>query len=399
MLHVEVRSPKHRPTPTPSSAAQAASTDAIDPPHDAAAPVRSLAKWVGRLPGVGVVVVLAALAVVLGRLVPVVGGPVFGIVLGVLAGVVVPVLRRERLRPGYDFASKNLLQLSIVVLGTGLSLQQVVRVGGSSLPVMLGTLTVALGGAWVFGRLLGVRGDTQTLIGVGTAICGGSAIAAATAAIGAKRSSVAYALATIFTFNVVAVLAFPPLGHLLGLSPEAFGLWAGTAINDTSSVVAAGYAYSQSAGDQALVVKLTRSLTLVPIVLTLVVLKSRRDARTTRVGRNANADEPTAEGQRHVEVVGGERRGLPWRKLVPLFLVGFVAAAALRSAGLVPDAWQPGLTLTGTFLITCALAAIGLSLRPAELRAAGLRPLLLGAILWVAVATTSLLLQLLTNTL
>jgi uncharacterized integral membrane protein (TIGR00698 family) len=317
-----------------------------------------------------------------------VGGPVFGILLGVLAGVVVPALRRERLRPGYDFASKNLLQLSIVVLGTGLSLQQVVRVGGSSLPVMLGTLTVALGGAWIFGRLLGVRGDTQTLIGVGTAICGGSAIAAATAAIGAKRSSVAYALATIFTFNVVAVLAFPPLGHLLGLSPEAFGLWAGTAINDTSSVVAAGYAYSQSAGDQALVVKLTRSLTLVPIVLTLVLLKSRRDARTTAAAHPASVSEATVE-----------RRKLPWRKLVPLFLVGFIAAAGLRSAGLVPDSWQPGLTLTGTFLITCALAAIGLSLRPSELRAAGLRPLLLGAILWVAVATTSLLLQLATSTL
>jgi uncharacterized integral membrane protein (TIGR00698 family) len=399
MLHIEVRSLKHPPTPTSPSptstpltaSAPTASPAALAPTSEAAAPIASNAgsagrveRMVRRLPGAGVVLVLAGIAVPLGRLVPVVGGPVFGIVLGVLAGVLVPVLRRERLRPGYDFASKNLLQLSIVVLGTGLSLQQVVRVGGSSLPVMLGTLTVALGGAWVFGRLLGVRGDTQTLIGVGTAICGGSAIAAATAAIGAKRSSVAYALATIFTFNVVAVLAFPPLGHLLGLSPEAFGLWAGTAINDTSSVVAAGYAYSQSAGDQALVVKLTRSLTLVPIVLTLVLLKSRRDARTTSAGR-------PADGVGHVK--------LPWRKLVPLFLIGFVAAAGLRSAGLVPDSWQSGLSLTGTFLITCALAAIGLSLRPAELRAAGLRPLLLGAILWVAVAATSLLLQLVTNTL
>jgi uncharacterized membrane protein YadS len=122
---------------------------------------------------------------------------VLRIVLGVLVGAVVPVLKVDRCRPGYDFTSKNLLQLSIVVLGTGLSLQQVVQVGGSSLPVMLGTLAVALGGAWLFGRLLGVRGDTRTLIGVGTAICGASAIAAATAAIRAKRSSVAYALGTI----------------------------------------------------------------------------------------------------------------------------------------------------------------------------------------------------------
>jgi uncharacterized integral membrane protein (TIGR00698 family) len=318
------------------------------------------------------VLVLTAVAIPLGRVVPVIGGPVFGIVLGVLVGLLVPVVRAERCRPGYEFASKNLLQLSIVVLGTGLSLQQVARVGASSLPVMLGTLALALGGAWVFGRLLGVRGDTQTLIGVGTAICGASAIAAATAAIGAKRSSVAYALATIFTFNVVAVLTFPPLGHLLGLSPEAFGLWAGTAINDTSSVVAAGYAYSHSAGDQAIVVKLTRSLMLVPIVLTLVILKSRRDAR---------------------ESSGKQAVKLPWRRLVPLFLIGFLAAASLRSAGLVPTAWLSTLSLIGTCLITSALVAIGLSLRPAELRDAGPRPLLLGAILWVLVALGSLGIQ------
>ena len=333
-----------------------------------------------RVPGLVVVLALTAAAVPLGRLVPVVGGPVFGIMLGVLAGLAIPALRAERCRPGYEFASKNLLQLSIVVLGTGLSLQQVARVGASSLPVMLGTLALALGGAWLFGRLLGVRGDTQTLIGVGTAICGGSAIAAATAAIGARRSSVAYALATIFTFNIVAVLTFPPLGHLMGLSPEAFGLWAGTAINDTSSVVAAGYAYSQSAGDQALVVKLTRSLTLVPIVLTLVVLKARRDARVTAAAADGSrSDRP--------------KTPLPWRKLLPMFLIGFIAAASLRSAGVVPEAWLPTLSLIGTGLITSALVAIGLSLRPKELREAGSRPLLLGAILWILVAVGSLGLQ------
>jgi uncharacterized integral membrane protein (TIGR00698 family) len=383
VLHIEVRSLTHsRTSPAPPAT----------PASMSAAPgrtVRALGGVVRRVPGLVVVLVLAGFAVLLGRVVPVVGGPVFGIVLGVLAGVLVPVFRAERYRAGYDFASKNLLQLSIVVLGTGLSLQQVVRVGGGSLPVMLGTLGVALGGAWLFGRLLGVRGDTQTLIGVGTAICGASAIAAATAAIGAKRSSVAYALATIFTFNVVAVLAFPPIGHLLGLGPEAFGLWAGTAINDTSSVVAAGYAYSSSAGDQALVVKLTRSLMLVPIVIGLVILKSRRDARRPQLASAVPAEQADRSA----------RPGLPWRRMVPLFLVGFIAAAGLRSAGLVPNAWQSGLSLTGTFLITTALVAIGLSLRPAELRQAGLRPLLLGAILWISVTLSSLGLQLLTGTL
>jgi uncharacterized membrane protein YadS len=336
-------------------------------------------------------------------LVPVIGGPVFGIVLGVLAGVLVPALRESWSQPGYEFASKTLLQLSIVVLGTGLSLQQVVKVGGQSLPVMLGTLTVALGGAWLFGRLLGVRGDTQTLIGVGTAICGASAIAAATAAIGAKRSSVAYALATIFTFNVVAVLAFPPLGHLLGLDAQAFGLWAGTAINDTSSVVAAGYTYGQQAGDQALVVKLTRSLMLIPIVIGLVILKSRREARAAVLPVQSPPVHPSrglsSPVWRATRVKRGRVNRLPWRRMVPMFLVGFVVAAGLRSAGLVPNEWQQTLSLVGTFLITSALVAIGLSMRPSELRKAGWRPLALGALLWASVALSSLGLQLLTGTL
>ena len=374
MLHTEVRSPG-----VPSSA--------VTPHVDNASSFAE--RLLARVPGLLIVLALAAVAVPLGRLVPVIGGPVFGIVLGVLAGLLIRPLRADACRPGYDFASKNLLQLSIVVLGTGLSLQQVVHVGGSSLPVMLGTLTVALGGAWLFGRLLGVRGDTQTLIGVGTAICGASAIAAATAAIGAKRSSVAYALATIFTFNVAAVLLFPPLGHLLGLSAESFGLWAGTAINDTSSVVAAGYAYGQEAGDEALVVKLTRSLMLVPIVLGLVILKSRREARAAAALAATSASSASVRVQKR----------LPWRRMVPLFLIGFIAAAGLRSAGLVPDGWQENLSLLGTFLITSALVAIGLSLRPAELRAAGFRPVLLGAILWVSVALSSLGLQWATGTL
>lgn len=390
MVHVEVRSPA------------VVEPEPVSKPH-----------FIERVPGLLVVLALAGAAVPLGRLVPVIGGPVFGIVLGVLAGMLVPALRGSWSRPGYEFASKTLLQLSIVVLGTGLSLQQVVKVGGESLPVMLGTLTVALGGAWLFGRLLGVRGDTQTLIGVGTAICGASAIAAATAAIGAKKSSVAYALATIFTFNVVAVLAFPPLGHLLGLDAQAFGLWAGTAINDTSSVVAAGYTYSQEAGDQALVVKLTRSLMLIPIVIGLVILKSRREARTaTRLATENRIGAASAVGGEAAAMVeraagapapaaprGAATPDLPWRRMVPLFLVGFIVAAGLRSAGVVPDQWQESLSLVGTFLITSALVAIGLSMRPSELRKAGWRPLALGALLWMSVALSSLGLQLLTGTL
>lgn len=328
-----------------------------------------------RLPGLAVALLVAGVATAAGIEVPVIGGPVFGIVLGVL---VATVLRPgDRLRPGLAFASRPVLQTSIVVLGLTLSLTQIAHVGLTSLPVMLGTLAVALAGAWGLGRLLGVRGDAQLLIGVGTAICGASAIAATQAVIRAKESQVAYAIGTIFTFNVVAVLTFPQLGHLMGLAPHAFGLWAGTAINDTSSVVAAGYAYGGDAGPYSVIVKLTRTLMLIPIVLVLATRVARRDAEA--------AGEPT--------------RSLPWRTLVPTFLIGFVVASALTSSGLVPEAWHPAITTLGTFLITTALAGIGLSMRLSDVRRAGPRPLLLGAGLWILVGASSLALQSLTGTL
>ncbi|ASR39293.1 hypothetical protein BAY61_14640 [Prauserella marina] len=331
----------------------------------------------GTAPGLLVALAVAAVATALGTLVPVVGGPVFGIVLGAALAAAVPSMRGSRLRPGYDVAGKPVLQLSIVVLGTGLSLRQVWQVGGESLPVMLGTLAVALAGAALLGRLLKVGGDTSTLIGVGTGICGASAIAATTAVLKPKDRDVAYALGTIFTFNIVAVLVFPPIGRLLGMDPHAFGLLSGTAINDTSSVVAAAYAYGADAGEYAIVVKLTRALMLVPIVIGIALLVARRQQRA-------------AGGAAHTGRI-------PWHKVVPLFLVGFVAAAALGSLGVIPNGWQPALAWLGTFLITTALAGIGLAMRPSDLRGAGPRPLLLGGVLWIAVTVTSLGLQALTG--
>jgi uncharacterized integral membrane protein (TIGR00698 family) len=363
--------------------------------HDARRP--GVAARIGAVaPGLAVAVLVAVAATVLGRFVPVIGGPVFGIVLGIAAGVGANRLRRGAtaedgpLHPGVAFAAAPVLQGSIVVLGATLSLGQIVTVGLGSLPVMLGTLAAALGGAWVFGRLLGVRGDTQILIGVGTAICGASAIAAATAALKPRSAHVAYAIGTIFVFNVVAVLAFPALGHLLGMTPRSFGLWAGTAINDTSSVVAAGYSFSPDAGPYAVVIKLTRTLTLIPIVMALALVKARRDARAAGP-RDARADAGAATGFRW--------RALPWTKLVPLFLLGFIAAATLDSFGVVPAAAHPGITAAGTFMITTALAGIGLSLDVVQLRSAGPRPLLLGAALWILVTVTSLGLQAATGSL
>jgi uncharacterized integral membrane protein (TIGR00698 family) len=327
------------------------------------------------VPGLTAALAVAAVATGLGRLLPLVGGPVFGIVLG--AGVAAIARPGARLAPGLSFAGRQVLHASIVLLGTGLSLTQVLHVGCASLPVMLGTLAVALAGAWVVGRLLGVDRDTRTLIGVGTGICGASAIAAVTAAIDARKDDVAYAVGTIFTFNVVAVLLYPTVGHLLGLSQNAFGLWAGTAVNDTSSVVAAAYTYGQQAGTYAVVVKLTRALMIIPITVCLAYLHARRRARQT----------------------GGTRTRLPWRKVFPLFVVGFLATSALDTVGAIPAGWQAPLAHTGVFLITVALAGIGLSTRASTLRQAGHRPLLLGAVLWAAVGAASLLLQAATGTL
>lgn len=333
-------------------------------------------------PGLVMAVLVAIAATSLGQLLPVIGGPVFGIVLGIVVGIA--LVPGDRLRPGLAFASAPILQGSIVVLGATLSLGQIVAVGLGSLPVMLGTLAVALGGAWVLGRLLGVRGDTQILIGVGTAICGASAIAAATAVLKPKGTHVAYAIGTIFTFNIVAVLAFPAIGHLLGMTAQSFGLWAGTAINDTSSVVAAGYSFSPDAGPYALVIKLTRTLTLIPIVIALALFKAHRDAATTVTGDSRGT--------------GFDWRALPWSRLVPLFLLGFIGASVLNTVGVIPHAANAGLTQTGTFMITTALAGIGLALDLKELRAAGPRPLLMGAILWILVATSGLGLQAITAT-
>lgn len=363
-------------------------------PWPAPAPPRAASK-LSLLPGLLACTAIAAVATVFGRLVPVIGAPVFGIVIGVILGVV----QRKRsldipLQPGIAFTSRTVLQLSIVVLGTGLSLTQIAHTGVSSLPVLLGTLSLALFVAWGAGHLLKIDGDLRTLIGVGTGICGASAIAATTAVIGAAEADVAYAISTIFAFNVIAVLTYPTIGHLLGMSQHAFGLWSGTAINDTSSVIAAAYTYSLAAGNFGVVVKLTRTLMIIPISIFLAFKTRRRDAAfvgTAELALTAmeQLENPDAETILEQPV----RRRLRISHLVPWFLIGFLLAACLNSFGGVPHAAHSPLSTLSLFLITMALSAIGLSTRPLQLRNAGLRPLLLGAILWATVGVSSLLLQ------
>ena len=288
---------------------------------------------------------------------------------------------RERLKPGIAFAGRHLLQVAVVLLGAQLSLGEVASVGASSLPVMVGTLAVGLTLAYLLGRWMGVDGDLRTLIGVGTAICGASAIAAVSPTIRARNASVAYAMSTIFIFNAAAVLIFPAVGHVLHLSQHAFGLFAGTAVNDTSSVVAASTSYGVEAANYAIVVKLCRTLMIIPIVVTLAAMVHRRDRRP----ESADAVVPT----------GASRTNALLRvaRLVPWFLVGFLLTAGLNSAGTLSPSSQTVLRSVAVFLTTVALAAIGLSTDGSALRRAGIRPVFLGLALWVAIATTSLALQ------
>jgi uncharacterized integral membrane protein (TIGR00698 family) len=327
-------------------------------------------------PGMILTAVVAGGATAFGGVVPVVGAPVIAI----LIGIAVSLVRRPsaRLSPGIAFSSKKVLQGSIVLLGTGLSLGQVISTGGRSLPVLLGTLMAALAMAWLAGRLLGLRGDLRTLIGIGTAICGASAIAATDAVIDAEEADVSYAIATIFTFNVVAVLCYPTLGHVLGFSQHAFGLWAGTAINDLSSVVAASTVYGHAAASYGVIVKLTRTLAIIPICLGLAAARGRRreEAVETSLGRRIK--------------VG---------RILPLFILGFVAAVVANTVALVPLGWHHALSDLSIWSITAALAAIGLSTDVGGIRRAGFRPLALGAILWLTVGLASFSLQALTGTL
>jgi uncharacterized integral membrane protein (TIGR00698 family) len=331
-----------------------------------------------KLPGLLLVAPIAAFATIVGRLVPTIGAPVVAVVLGMIVSSVHPL--PYSVQPGLRVSSRLVLQGSVVFLGATLSFREVLSTGLGSLPILVTSLIVALVAAQLIGRALGVKRDLRLLIGVGTAICGASAIAATDAVISASEAEVSYAISTIFTFNVIAVLSFPALGHLMHLSPHAFGLWAGTAINDVSSVVAASTIYGHGAATYAMVVKLTRTLAIIPISVAVGILRSR-----------AHHDGPPVSSNTSAHMFTQLRRGFP------VFIIWFLAAVLASTIKLIPASWHSSLTSTAQLLITFALAAIGLSTQARAIRRTGSKPLLLGATVWLAVLLTSLGLQLFTG--
>lgn len=314
-----------------------------------------------KLPGILLAFLVAVPAWLLGKAFPIIGSPVLGILFGMLLAL---AKRPPVLEEGIKYTSKKLLQYSIILLGFDMNLFRVFQVGKDTLILMAFTLTAAFLTAYWAGKLLGLDSNTKTLIGVGSAICGGSAIAATAPVIKASDEEVAQSISTIFLFNVFAAFLFPALGHAMGMTDHSFGLWAGTAVNDTSSVVAAGYSFSQEAGNLAVIVKLTRTLMIVPITLVLAVVQTRKNR--------------------------GESGGYRLSKIFPWFVLGFLAAAMLNTFVALPAGTGTALAQIGKFVIVMAMVCIGLNTNLPKLVKSGGKPILLGFLCWLVLSLTSL---------
>ena len=240
-----------------------------------------------KLPGIMFCVILALPAWFLGNLFPLVGAPVFAILLGMVMGNFHN--NRTQTTDGIAFTSKYILQAAVVLLGFGLNLTQVFKVGTQSLPIIISTIAVSLVVAFLLQKWLKLDSNIAILVGVGSSICGGSAIAATAPVIKAKDEEVAKSISVIFLFNILAALIFPTLGELLHLSNQGFALFAGTAVNDTSSVTATATAWDAVHGsntlDGATIVKLTRTLAIIPITLGLSIYKAYQDSKNGRANQ------------------------------------------------------------------------------------------------------------------
>lgn len=331
-------------------------------------------------PGILLCLAIAVPSWLLGKRFPVAGGAVIAI----LAGMAITLFLKDKgaADSGIRFVSKKVLQWAVVLLGFGLNLNVVVRTGRQSLPIILCTITTSLVIAWLLHKVLHIPGKISTLVGVGSSICGGSAIAATAPVIDAGDEEVAQAISVIFFFNVIAAVLFPALGHLLGFSTvsgESFGIFAGTAINDTSSVTAAASTWDSmwklgtATLDKAVTVKLTRTLAIIPITLVLALHRTREEKRR-----------------------GGDGKKVNFRQIFPFFILYFIAASLITTAasalGAPPAMFEPFKTLS-KFMIVLAMAAIGLNSNLVKLIKTGGKPIVLGACCWAGITAVSLLMQ------
>lgn len=325
----------------------------------------------GILPGFLLALILAAMARFFEGLLPIhlIGASVIALFLGMIVNYFYKPNRYTA--PGIKFTSKKMLKLAIILLGASLNITTILHVGRMSLTVMIFTLLTCFGGGYFVGKALGLNWKMSNLISAGTGICGGSAIAAIAPVIDAEDSDIAYAMSATFLFDMVMIVLFPIMGQAMGLSDMAYGLWAGTAVNDTSSVVAAGYAFSEGAGDFATMVKLTRTLAIIPTVITFALV-------------NINLKRRAASAQ------SSQQLKLNMKSVIPWFILGFLALALLNSANLIPAELSAAMKELSKFLMVAALAAIGLNTNFSEMKKSGFAPMVHGFIISLLVVLVAI---------
>lgn len=316
-------------------------------------------------PGILIALIIATIAKVIEILLPIhlIGASIIALFIGIIINSFYKP--SETLTPGLKFTSKKILKLAIILLGSSLSIGTILTVGKLSILVMIFTLITCFGGGYIIGRLLGLNWKLSNLISAGTGICGGSAIAAIAPVIEAEEKDIAYAMSATFLFDIMMILLFPIMGNWLGLSDMAYGLWAGTAVNDTSSVVAAGYAFSEAAGDFATMVKLTRTLSIIPVVVVFGVINARLKQK------ELSSSEVESSIQKKVNI----------SSVIPWFILGFIALAIINSLGIIPPAISNIMKELSKFLMISALASIGLNTNFNEMRKSGFTPMLHGFII------------------
>ncbi len=335
-------------------------------------------KVIKLLPGILISVAIAALAAWVESLMPI--HLIGAAVIAMFIGMVLNYFLKDTtvFKSGVKFTSKKILKFAIILLGLSLNITTILNVGKMSLTVMIFTLLTCFGGGYFIGKALGLNWKLSNLISAGTGICGGSAIAAISSTIDADDNDVAYAMSATFLFDMAMIVLFPIMGRALGMTDQAFGIWAGTAVNDTSSVVATGYAFSEGAGDFATMVKLTRTLAIIPTVITFALIQLRLK-RKEAMAKSENGSDLKAN--------------FSIAKIFPWFILGFLAMSIVASVFSVPAAVVAGTKKASKFLMVCALAAIGLNTSFADMKKAGIRPMIHGFIISALVVIVALLVE------
>lgn len=321
------------------------------------------------IPGILLSIGVALLAIFTSSLLPgnIIGATVMALLIGMLFH---PLLNKfDQVQLGVDFTANIILRLGIILMGVNLNFREVVNVGVYALFVMMFTMGSAFLFSNILGKLFGINWKLTNLLAVSTAICGGSAVAAVGPVIDAEDEDITYAISATFIFDIITVVLFPMIGMAIGMSHFGYGTWIGTAVNDTSSVVAAGYAFSEMAGNTAVIVKLTRTLFIIPAVMLFSFVNERVEARTQLDGR---------------------RSSVQLRNIFPFFIIFFLIVVALRSFGILPEAIVPAISNTSRIAMVMALSAIGMKTSFGEIRKIGPKPMILGFIMDTLVVFVSI---------